>query len=648
MLQKIREKSTGILGLILLGLISLTFALFGVQNYFLGSTVTDVAVVGDEKISFEDFQARLSQERQRMANNGQDTSVASTLVFQRQLLESMVNEALWRQGAEEAGLVISIDEVRDAIRSEPAFQVGGEFNQDAYLSTLRLAGMSPDALESDIRQRGMSRRIQGLLFSSGLVTDNEVQDMLRLQNQERTFDYISVSSAAFRDEIDVADEEISDYYEANSADYQTPEQVTIEYIQLSADRFRDEVEVTEDELRQIFEDTKTNYQVPERRLTSHILLEVAADADDDAREDVMARASDLAERARAGEDFAELAKEYSDDFSATDGGDLGWVERGMMVDPFEDALFDLENGAISDPVESGFGIHVIQLRDVEEARGKTFEEARPELAEQYRNTAAEREFLDAQAELESMLLYGDIEASEADGEVLDEMQAAASAFDLEVLTAGPFSRSGGEGITDSRPVIDAAFAEEALYDGLISDAVAVDDDNIVFLRVIDHTLPAVKPLEEVREQVRSALLTERANARARERAEEIVDQAEKGQPLAEIAQASEDLELATAESVTRSGGGGHNFLLVREVFSLPPLTEGEDAIHLVEVGSSLFAIVNLKSIDEPAMDEVEEAQRTQAESRLRQSYLVAELEALEAALRNRIEVTINESLLADQ
>ena len=647
MLQKIREKSTGILGLILLGLISLTFALFGVQNYFLGSAITDVAVVGDGKITIDDFQERLSRERQQMANEGRDTSVASTLVFQRQIVDAMATEELWRQAAEEAGLVVSVEEIRDIIQADPAFQVGGEFNQDAYLSTLRLIGSSPELWQNRVRDEMTKRKLQQLVLSGGIVTDVEVQDMVRLQNQERSFDYVTVSSAGFRDAVEVADEDIADYYESNSLDYQTPEQVTIEYLQLSADSYRDAVEVNEDELRQIFEDTKSSYQVPERRLTSHILLEIPEDADDAARQAAIDRAQELADRARSGEEFAALAKEFSDDFSAADGGDLGWVEQGMMESAFEEALFALEQGAVSDPVETAYGIHVIEAREIQATRGKTFDEARSELAEQYRNTEAEREFLDAQAELESMLLYGDIEAPDGE-EILDEMEAAARVAGLEVQTAGPFGRVGGEGIAGNRSVIEAAFAEEALYDGLISDAVAVDDDNVVFLRVTDHTLPSVKPLEEVREQVRSALVTQRANTMAQERAEEILAQTQDGQSLADIAEADESLELASAESVTRSGGGGHNFLLVREVFSLPPNAEEETSTHLVEVGSSLFAIVNLIGVEQPAAEDMDEAQLAQTESILLRSYQVAELEALEAALRKRIDIKVNESLLADQ
>ena len=634
MLQTIREKATGIIGVIIIVLISLTFALWGVESYLTGPTNVPAATVNNQEIDAQDFQRRLSEQRQRLAAQGIDVSFLDDPVRRREFLESMIDTEVWRQAADDAGLEVAPAQLRQQIQSAPLFQVNGQFDIDIYRQWLAMRGMSAQQLESELRTDGLVQQIPQVLQRTAIVTDAEIQRLARLQNQQRTFDYVVVQAADFIDQVEVTEAEIEAYYNDNLSSFREPEKVAIEYLELSSSDYASTIEPDEATLQARYEDARERFRVAERRRAAHILLEVPEDATEEQVAAIEAEAAALAEQARGEADFAALAREHSDDIgSAQDGGDLGWVSRGDMVEPFEEALFAMAEGAVSEPVRSSFGYHVIKLETVEPERGKTFDEAREELAAEYAETEAERQFIDVLDELEQQLNYSDA----------PDMEATAEQFGLELKTAGPFPRSGGEEIAARREVAEAAFSDTVLIDGLVSDPIILDDNHAVFLRVTDHQEATTRPLEEVREQVVTTLRQQQATEAARERAETLLAQVRTGATLEEIVAATEGLEVQHAESVGRSGSA-HNFQLVREVFKLPRPADGP-AAHLVPFADTQFAVVTLESVQPGTLAE-EEAARNALAARIERSYAAAEVGALGEQLRQQAEITVNESVLS--
>ncbi|MDX1571464.1 MAG: SurA N-terminal domain-containing protein [Xanthomonadales bacterium] len=636
MLQKIREKATGIIGIIIVVLLSLTFALWGIQNYVMGASDPVVATINDITITRQQFESRFGEYRQQLASQGVDVSFLDDPVRRREFLESMIQEEVWLQAAAAADLDVAPSQIRDEIRKIGAFQVSGTFDPDVYLQLLQLRGMTPADFEQLLRRQLLTQQISGAITSSQFSTPSATSRLATLQDQKRSFRYVVISGDSFEDSVEPTEEEIMAYFEANRSRYREPEKVTIEYLEVRAEDYAGELAVDEQMLRDRYEAEKNRFRVPERRLASHILVEVPEDADEETVAAAEARAAELAAEAQANpEAFPELARESSDDFSASEGGDLGWVAEGDMVEAFEDALFVLEEGAVSDPVRSSFGFHVIYLRDIEEPRGKTFEEAREELAAEFRDAEAERQFLDLQSQLEERLNYSD----------LPDMAAVAEEFGLELRVLGPFSRAGGSGLTGNPQIVNVAFSELVLEDGLVSDPVILEPNHIVFLRVIDHQEAYDKPLEEVRAQVEEAVREQAARDAARERAEALLAQVEAGDTtLAEIADQSEDIVLETAAGVERSAIG-YPAELVRSVFELPrPAGEGPD-FHLVPFRGNQFALVGLESVSEPDPASVGEGERTALSRRLARSFSAAEVAALNEALREAANVQVIDEVL---
>jgi peptidyl-prolyl cis-trans isomerase D len=270
--------------------------------------------------------------------------------------------------------------------------------------------------------------------------------------------------------------------------------------------------------------------------------------------------------------------------SASEGGDLGWVESGVMVQAFEKAMYELSMEApISEPVQTGFGWHVIQLRDIRESTGMTFEEARPELVREYEEENAARAFLE-QADRLVDLVYEDPTT----------LEGAALVMDLPVQVAGPFPRSGGAGVAANPEVVAAAFSDLVLLQGSVSDPVNLDENRLVMIKLKEHLPVALKPVEEVRDEIIATLADNLARDKAKARAEELLESLQASDTGLEALATESGFEYARHEAVTRSTSVP-DAKLVEEIFKLPAPAEGELVETVLPTGSG-FAVVQLDSV----------------------------------------------------
>jgi len=363
MLQAIRDRVTGIVAIFVLGLLAVPFLFFGLDSYMRGVPQDAVATVGDAEISASEFQTSFAQYRQRLRQQMGDRYnevETNQPTVRREHLETMIDELLLREYAEDLGLRVSDRAIAELIRGIEAFQIEGQFNPDVYRQALRAAGESPASFERNVREDFQTRLVPQALSESSIVTETEVDRLIALQRQTRQVSLVDIAAEPFVESVDVSDEDIQQYYDENLERFTTEERVRLAYVSLEPDRLIEDVSLTEEELRQRYEAARQRYLTPEARRASHILI-TAESAEDG--QSAQALAEQLAERIEAGESFEEIAEAYSDDpVSAESGGDLGWIEPEDMVDPFEDALYALdEPGAVSAPVETQFGWHLIRL-----------------------------------------------------------------------------------------------------------------------------------------------------------------------------------------------------------------------------------------------------------------------------------------------
>jgi peptidyl-prolyl cis-trans isomerase D len=587
-LQSIRERLTGVLAFTILGILVIPFALVGVNQYFTSSGGNLVAKVNESEITFNDFNQSFSNYRRRMQSimgAAYDPVEFDQLTMRRQHLDSLIDQELIIQAAQSMGLDVDDVTLAAEIRNIPAFQVDGEFNADVYQSRLQVQGLTPRQFQDEMRLQFVVNQLPRNITSSSIATSSEIEKFVALLDQSRTFRAAMVPAEAPETAPEFSEEEITAWYDNHSVDYQSEEQVVIEYVELDSAFMPAGQPPEEDFLREQFEAQQARFISPEQRRVSHILIEVAPDADEADLETARQIAEDLSKRARAGEDFAMLARENSQDQgSAADGGDLGWVETGVMVQAFENAMYELSMEApISEPVQTGFGWHVIRLMEIREAAGMSFEEARMTLVMEYQEDEAARAFLE-QADRLVDLIYEDPTT----------LESAALVLDLTVNEAGPFTRAGGEGITANPEVIEAAYSDLVLLQGSVSDPVNLDENRLVMIRLKEHMPVALKPLEDVRDEIVVTLSDNMAREIAETRASDLLAALQSGDQDFEALAVESGFEFGLHEAIKRNSIVP-DVTLVQEVFRLQAPAEGSP-VQTVLPTTAGFAVVELESV----------------------------------------------------
>jgi peptidyl-prolyl cis-trans isomerase D len=633
-LQSIRERLTGILAFTILGILVIPFALVGVNEYFTSSGGNNVARINDAEITYNDFNQSFSNYRRRMQSimgAAYDPVQMDQLTVRREHLDNLIDEELITQAAQSMGLDVDDQTLALEIRNIPAFQVDGEFNADVYQSRLTSQGLTPKQFENEMRTQYIISQLPRNIAESSIATSVELQNFVALVDQGRTFGVVMVPTETAEAPPSFSEEEVTAWYDSHTEDYRSEEQVIIEYLELSASAIPGGPPPDDDFLREQFEAQKARFVSPEQRNVAHILIQVAPNADEAEIETARQTAEDLSRRAREGEDFATLAKENSQDQgSAESGGDLGWVEAGVMVQAFENAMYELSmETPVSEPVQTAFGWHVIQLKEIRESAGMSFEEARMTLVNEYQEDAAARAFLE-QADRLVDLIYEDPTT----------LESAALVMELPVNVAGPFPRTGGEGIAAYPEVVEAAFSDLVLLQGSVSDPVNLDENSLVMVRLQQHLPVAVKPLEEVREEIIATLTDNLARDKANTRARELLAELQGGDSGLEAVAQEAGLEYSLHEGIKRNSFVPDQ-TLVQEIFRVNKPVDSE-AVEAVLPTADGFAVVELMSVVPGELDESVMPARQQYERVLANTSASHETSALMKQLRAAADIEVYE------
>ena len=516
MLQTIHDKLKGIFAITILVALGVVFVFWGINfsTDFGGFSRAQGIAVNGREVPVEDVRQNYQQQLSRMQAAFGEAGVPDEMLsaMQKQVLEQAVRTELIRQRTRKLGFEATDAEVLEAIRQVPAFQVDGKFSPDAYHAALRSINMSPERFESEQREYVLARQLDRGLYSSAFVLPAELERRVALLGETRTIGWVAVPAREFEAAVALDDAAIAAYYEANRSRYMSEEQATVDFVELDIDAYAAKADVSEAALREFYEENKARYIQAGRRHARHILF--AAGSDDAAAE---ANAKRAYERANAGEDFAALARELSEDPGSKDlGGDLGEAERGDFVGPFGDAVWGMQPGEIRGPVKTEFGWHVIKLESASPEITRSFEDVRAELEPEFRHTQVEKAFGDAQEEL-------DTAAFEAQGDIV----AVASKLGLPVKRVERYTRAGSAELGATPKVTEAVFSPDVIA-GRELRTVELAPGKVVALGVKAHQPASPKPLEEVRTEVVESARLEAAGKLAAARAGEIVAEFEKG------------------------------------------------------------------------------------------------------------------------
>jgi len=473
---------------------AVSFDTLGPKNYAAKVDGTEIPLQEASRV----WQDQQTQWQQQFAT---DIPEDIRLSLQDGLIERLVRAELLAARTREAGYRVGGGRLQQAIRSEEAFQVEGQYSETLALARLAQIGLTAEQYRADILRGLQGEELQRALFVSEFLTPTEIGRRLALEDEQREIRYAVLPAAKYRANIKLDDNELDAWYQKNSARFLTSESVRLQYAEAAVGDVEGSVIVAESDLLDLFAENKDRYVESERRRARHILLTTEKEA------------NDVLAQLKSGADFADLARKLSEDTgSAESGGDLGFSGRDAFVAPFAEAVFAMTQGELRGPVKTEFGFHVIRLEDIEGGRNKTFDEVRVELEAEYRRNRVSDLFGEKQEEAQRRL-----EQSGA------ELEKIARELGMKLGESASFQRGSGSAELGANADLEAlVFSDAVLNQRRIGGPIALGGDRFVLVRVLDHRKPTKPPLAEVRAKVIDAATQERATAEARKAADSVV------------------------------------------------------------------------------------------------------------------------------
>lgn len=539
MLERIREGSQGVAAKTVLGLVILTFAISGIGSYINSQADAAVAKVNGVEISKSTLEQAFQSERSRMQSQFGDVvqqlfSDENYLNNMRQnILDRLVVEELQKQQAADLGIRVGDAQIRDQIVNMPQFQQNGTFNNDIYLASIRQAGFQPNQFREYLREQMARGQFAGSIMGSEFVLPAEENAFQQLNDQVRSFDLVTIDAKLLQADVEVSDEELETFYQENSMNYQTQEQVALEYIVVDSVKLGESIEVTEQELETYYNDNIVDYTQAERRRIAHILLE---------SDEAKAKAGEIQEKLNAGETFADLVATYSEDtFSAENGGDLEYFETGLFGEEFDAAVMTLENvGDVTEAVEVEAGIHFIALTEIQPEQVQPFSEVKASIEAALKEDKITELYVEAQTKVNEVAF-----------EVPDNLQEAANESGLTLQTLPLSSRFQLPAPVANPLVVSKIFDPDFIAEGLNSELIDLNDTSSIVVRVTEHEPARQQTLDEVKVAVTAAVKKQKAEALAKSKADELLAKLNEGAELA-AAVAEFNAESERVDQLTRT------------------------------------------------------------------------------------------------
>ena len=615
---------------IVLAIIFLPFAFFGVDSYFRASdSGNNVATVGGQPISQQEFTQALQERQnyvQRLAGNRLDPALLDSPELRFTVLDGLVRQRLLVSQAMRNNVLVSDQQLQELISEQPAFKEDGKFSHARYEEVLRRQNATPVGFESSLRRDLMVQRVIDAYQSTAIISNAVSEKLLAINGQQREVSQSVLEPEKFVAQVKLEEGGVKEYYGAHQDEYRVPEQARLEYVVLSLDSIASQVEVGSDEVKAFYEQNPKQYARGEERQASHILIAVDAKASAEEKQAALAKAEDLAKQVRkkpAG--FADLAKSQSKDpGSAAKGGDLGFFPRGAMVKPFDDAVFGMKVGEIAGPVESNFGYHIIRLAAV---KGQGFDDVKKQVEADVKRQKASKKFAELAEQFNNLVF-----------EQGDSLKPAASALKLSVQQSGWVNRSGSDNkLLNSPKLLQAVFGEDAVKNKRNTEVIDTGNNTLVAARIQEYKAASVRPLEDVSAEIAKRLTLRQAAQLAARHGREW---------LAKIKTdaGADDMAWSAAKPVSRANPQGLSGQALVEVFKTD--VSKLPAYAGVEGAQGAFVLLRVTGVTEAAAPDV--ARRKASSEELRQMLGQEQLNAYLASLKLKADVKVQQDRLVEK
>lgn len=628
MLDSIRSVAKGWVGKALLALITIPFALFGIDSYLsqAGNNAA-VAKIDSAEISIQEYSNALQNVRNRLQSEGKvDPAQLESPEVKLMVLNQLIDQQLLEKEIRKANYAISDTHLATYITGMPEFQNGGKFSQELYDQLLQKNRLTPKKFEASIRSDLLTQQAQDGLAKIGFIANARVRDALKLLNQKRLVTVAEIKTKDFIDQVKIDPAEVKSYYEKHKDKLRTPEQVKIEFALLSASSLMPGISVGDDEVKKFYDENAAKFQGNEQRRASHILIGFGSKSTPEQKQAAKSKAEELlAEIRKNPKSFEELAAKHSQDpGSATKGGDLGMFGRGAMVKPFEDAAFSMKLNQISDLVESEFGYHIIKLTEIS-GQGTDFDSVKAQIKAELIFQKAQAAFVE-KAEAFSNMVY----------EQSDSLQPAAKEFGSQVQTSAWSTREDVMKFFKNENFVNAVFSPESLKERRNTEAIEISPNNLVSARVIDYKPSQPKSFEEVKAGIEDLLKIEAAAKMAVLKGESALKALREGKDVA-------DIDWIPEVTVDRKNAQGLTQLAMTQVFKTD--TGKLPAYSGLADNKQGYLLVKVIEVDTSAVDDADVVGngKTELTTALNEEYIAA----YKQSLRQKAKIKVNQRLLVE-
>ncbi|MGE4491816.1 MAG: SurA N-terminal domain-containing protein [Syntrophotalea sp.] len=632
MLDLIRKKQRSVLvkivfWTIIAAFVGTIFLVWGKGDSGPGGDSNAVLHVNGDAVSYAEYQMAYQNLRQQMEQRfgrSLPPEIEKQLGLNAQTHDMLVNRLLLLQEADRRDLEVGKAELRQAIAEIPAFQKDGQFDRTLYQQVLAYQHLDPRTFERSMREQLLLSKVMDVIRQEAAVTDQDIETEYRNRNEKIALGFVKFSPGGFENKVAVNDDLLKSYFSEHREEFRKPEKAALRYVVFSPEKYIGDVTLQEDAVRNYYERHKDRYWVAEQVKASHILFRTTPALDEDGRRKKRALAEQVLEKARAGKNFAELARLHSDDAaSAVKGGDLGYFTHGTMVPEFESVAFTLAPGEISGVVETPLGFHIIKCEGRIEAGVKPLDDVRDEVRDSLRQDLARQMALD-----KAMLAYS---AQRQSG----DLDAVAQANGLRIRETGLFGRGDAiDGLGNDQELTAAAFAQKA---DELSRPVVRDGSAIVFV-VKERRASFVPALDEVRGEVERAYRRQESVGLARQAAEAMLKELKAGKKLSDLAR-GQSLEMGETGLFPRSYGNfvpslGNSEELARTAFGLTLKKPAADRVFNLD---GRFVVVSLTNRVEADPSKLTEQMRDE----LRTSVLASKQESMLGELLEKLKSEAN-------
>ena len=623
MLQTIRDKFTGWIAIVFIGLLALTLVIsFGnMEQTPLQDNV--VITVNDKEITLFEFQEEFSNKLAEFQDLlGDEVPEVLEQTIKESAGEDLIIRVLLLDYLSNNGYRVSPEYVAELIRTNESFQLGGVFIRENYEAILASQGVSVDQFENDLRLQLEINQLRRGLIETAFMTNAEFTQFIELQMQERSGQVLIIDSSRFKDQVNVDPSEVNDYYENNIDLFQSNEELDVEYLEINIEDVAQQVQFSGDEIRDYYKNNLDRFVSNEERKSSHILVAIDEDTTDEQAAELIKEIQTKLET----ETFEELAKQYSDDpGSAAQGGDLGWAETGLFVPEFESALFSMNVGDTSEAVKTDFGYHLIRMDDIKPGQQQAFEDIEYELELEYSRLLAEEELFELADQMADLTLQS-----------YNELSTVAEKMSLKKSNLDAFTRTGSTFLHQDPEMVNILFSPGSIELGENTPLFQIGD-SVIVARAKAHRLPSTRDFVEVQGDIQSFIMNQEAMKLANDYADGL-----KNDESLVFGDLSQDDGIQVEDFQILRNSTNYSRGLSDAIFSLKKDLINEEIVVFSELEKVYLAKVS--SVDTGNLSLFSDQERSDAKSDLSEQYGSQDLDGLAQSLRDNAEVFIEPGL----